>query len=187
MSNSADTKDEYCKFTKQREELLAMAEEDQKVRIDIDEDDPHAELIMRRTDYENYKKLLEILDIIGTPSVENIGYDGAQAAWLVAHHNTFSLALLESMLQLIKECTKEDKTNGYYRGIPYLQDRINILKGKKQLYGTQWWKVVDDKLVPYPILDIESLDERRAEYGLESFTKYKDIIQRGQNNGYTKG
>jgi len=60
--------------------------------------------------------------------------------------------------------------------VAYIEDRVLVAEGKKQLYGTQF-TVHDGKLVPQPIEDEENLDRRRAGVGLEPFAEYRKAME----------
>lgn len=165
------------KFPKERQQLLKMVEADQKIRREGIFNEVETILEMNRIDLANQKKLMKILDKVKLPTTKNIGYDGAEAVWLIAQHAGYNLQLMEDALKLIKISTRNSTKNGYYRGIPYLEDRINILRGKPQIYGTQFWNNSLGNPIPYPIKNEHKLEINRKKFGLGSFKKYKkDII-----------
>lgn len=50
-----------------------------------------------------------------------------------------------------------------------MKDRILVNKKQSQLYGTQW-NYVDDKQVLFPLEDVNSVNEKRVEVGLQPLT-----------------
>ncbi len=164
------------KFPLIREELLKMYEKDQYVRIHGDFNQPSTSLGMAKVDLKHQKRLVKILDIIKTPSIKNIGLDGAEVVWIIAQHAGFNLSLMKQVQELMEKCTSKDVKNGYYRGIAYLTDRINVMEGNNQVYGTQFWASPNGVPEPYPIVDFENIDERRKKFGLESFNEYKKYV-----------
>lgn len=50
-----------------------------------------------------------------------------------------------------------------------MKDRILVNKKQPQIYGTQW-NYVDDKQVLFPLEDVNSVNEKRVEVGLEPLT-----------------
>lgn len=50
-----------------------------------------------------------------------------------------------------------------------MKDRILVNKKQPQLYGTQW-NYVDDKQVLFPLEDVNSVNEKRVEVGLQRLT-----------------
>ena len=56
--------------------------------------------------------------------------------------------------------------------IAYLEDRLLIMEGKPQIYGTQF-RTIDGVSEPFPIEDPEHVDERRASVGLDTYAAYE--------------
>lgn len=50
-----------------------------------------------------------------------------------------------------------------------MKDRILVNKKQPQIYGTQW-NYVDDKQLLFPLEDVNSVNEKRVEVGLEPLT-----------------
>ncbi len=48
----------------------------------------------------------------------------------------------------------------------YLEDRVRFFEGRPQVYGTQYEWGEDGQLGPYPVEDMEDVDERRRSVGL---------------------
>jgi hypothetical protein len=55
------------------------------------------------------------------------------------------------------------------RELALLRDRVLVNEGNEQIYGTQIAGVRDGAPVPWPCVDPERLDDRRAEVDLEPF------------------
>lgn len=165
------------KFPEARKKLLKMYKEDQNIRAHGDFNDVNTVLRMAKIDLRHQKQLKKILESIKLPSVKNIGYDGAEAVWLIGQHAGYNLQLMKRILNLIKRTTKRNPKNGYYRGIPYLIDRIRVMEGKPQLYGTQFWNNPSGIPTPYTIDDKKGLEKRRAEFGLQPFSEYLHEIK----------
>jgi hypothetical protein len=58
--------------------------------------------------------------------------------------------------------------------LAYLTDRVLLVEGKKQIYGTQF-NFSDGKWEPRPLEDPTSVDKRRAEVGLQPLAEYRRI------------
>ena len=54
--------------------------------------------------------------------------------------------------------------------IEYLEDRLLIMEGKPQLYGTQFY-TIDGVTKPFPIEDPDHVDERRTHAGLDTYAE----------------
>ncbi|MBI2475822.1 MAG: hypothetical protein HYV67_01090 [Candidatus Taylorbacteria bacterium] len=60
----------------------------------------------------------------------------------------------------------------------YLIDRIKVLKGLPQVYGTQYKKTRAGKITFFDIKDIKNLDKRRKKLGMETLNEYrKNLVQ----------
>lgn len=59
----------------------------------------------------------------------------------------------------------------------YLEDRIAVGEGKPQIYGTQFCTNSSGKLIPHPITDIENVDRRRRDVGLEPLLEYQKKLE----------
>ena len=167
-----------------RRELLARAEEDQRVRrlaapppgqYEIRLPDDLAEE-WRRVDTGNTRWLEELLATRGWPGHTLVGTDGAEAAWLLAQHADRDPELQRSFLEALRGAVAAGEASR--ANLAYLEDRVRVHDGRPQLYGTQF-TVTDGEFGPCPIEDPARLDERRAEVGLDQFAAYEELI-RGQ-------
>lgn len=57
--------------------------------------------------------------------------------------------------------------------LAYLQDRVLMYAGEKQIYGTQ----LHDDLSVYPVEAEEQLNERRAAIGLPTMEEYIEMVK----------
>lgn len=150
-----------------REELLAMAAEDQRVRNELAGDGSlyggyHPE--MERVHTRNAVRLAEILDQHGWPGISLVGEDGEEAAWLVAQHAIADPPLQRRALKLLEQVPGGEIPQWQ---IAYLVDRVRILEGRPQLYGTQFDWDENNEMSALPIEDPERVDHRRTSVGLE--------------------
>ncbi len=165
-----------CEFPQERTKLLKLAKRDQDIRIRGDFEEVETILKMSKIDLANQTQLKKVLSVIKVPTTKNIGADGAEAVWLIAQHAGYDLSLMKKILKLILKATKTNPKNGYYKGIPYLIDRINVMEGKPQIFGTQFWGSPNGKPEPYPIADNRKVENLRRLYGLRPFSEYKKNI-----------
>ena len=71
----------------------------------------------------------------------------------------------------MRQAVKEGKVLA--RDLAFLEDRVALRQGKKQLYGSQTWlDRSDGKLSVQPVEDPENLDKRRAAVWLEPMSVY---------------
>src|SRR6267378_6940376 len=139
------------------EEILAMADEDQRVRREASAGtrswDPSV-------DERNTRRMRAVVSEIGWPTVSKVGAQAEHMAWLLVQH-------AEHAFQ--KDCfalmAREPADEVCPRHLAYLEDRILVREGRPQRYGTQLEKV-GDGWKPVPTDDPEGLDARRQSVGL---------------------
>lgn len=142
---------DYSKLTKILEEVY---DKDQESREDYKK--------QRKIDEENLKIVEDILDKYGWLSSDQVGDKASYALFLVIQHANLDIKL--KYYDLIKKSV--DKID-----FAFFEDRVLLEEGKKQLYGTQL-KYIDDKYELEEIEDIDNLDKRRKEVGLEPIKEY---------------
>lgn len=154
---------------KLKNKLLEMAEEDQRMRERARDSGKWSQKI----DVKNTEKLKKIIQKHGWPTISLVGKEGANAAWLITQHADHNIEFQKSCLALLKKAVKQGEASP--SDLAYLQDRVLVNTGKKQVYGTQFQQK-DDKLVPYPIVEPKNLDKRRREMNLSPFEEYRKQI-----------
>lgn len=145
------------------QELIDMTDEDRRLQAGALGDDFAAQLAHRRVTVRNGDRLAEIIDEYGWPTPELVGPEAARRAWLVAQHADRQLHLQRRVLSLMTEAA-QDRTQ-----VAMLHDRVLVNEGRPQIYGTQIAGVVDGAPVPWPCVDPERMDQRRAEVGLDPY------------------
>lgn len=150
-----------------QEELLRLASEDVRIRDELAADGslfdgyhPRMQDVHRR----NAKCLQEILEQVGWPGVRLVGEDGEQAAWLILQHAIGEPAFQRRGLELLEEAARRGEAP--LEQVAMLEDRIRVLEGREQWYGTQFDWDEHGEMSPAPIEDPEGVDARRREVGL---------------------
>lgn len=156
-----------------------MKEHDLQVRARLAEDGslydgyhPEMEAVHR----SNAGKLTEIIEEFGWPGWSLVGEDGAEAAWLVVQHAIGLPAFQRRCLALLREALEAGEVPAWQPA--YLDDRIRVFEGRKQIYGTQFDVGPDGEPVPYPIEDAERVNERRSALGLPPLDTHRVSIER---------
>lgn len=149
-----------------RAELLEMMEADQAERT--------GEVGGDWNDEERTARLVEIMDEHGWPGVDLVGDDGATAAWVIAQHSDLDVDVQERALGLMREAVAAGQADA--TELAYLEDRVALNTGNPQIYGTQIG-CVDGRAEPAEMVDPESVDQRRAEAGLEPLADYLAELQ----------
>ncbi|MFY0591011.1 DUF6624 domain-containing protein [Roseivirga sp.] len=114
-------------------------------------------------------KIRKILDEHGWISAERVGYMANQTLWLVIQHAP--LATQIEYLPMLKESVNTGGSDGWY--LAFLEDRINMRQGKKQVYGSQAKpNDITGKTHIYPIENVATVNERRLSIGLKTIEEY---------------
>lgn len=150
-----------------RQELLAMRRADQSARAGHRSAGVEAEPAIRKLDLERAARLDAIVARVGWPGKSLVGDDGASAAWLILQHSTPEL--MKRCLPLVEAAV--DRGEASRSELAYLTDRILVIDGKPQRYGTQLVRT-ETGLVPAPIEDETHVDARRAAVGLGPLSDY---------------
>jgi hypothetical protein len=148
-----------------RQELLDLGKEDQQVRARVTGPEPPPDVIaeMNRVDLKTRTRLSEIIKQTGWPLISTVGFDGANAVWLIAQHADRDLTFQKQALNLMRAAARRGEAAKEH--LAFLIDRVRVAEGKKQIYGTQN-EYKDGRLVMRPVVDEKNLDRRRKRMGL---------------------
>jgi hypothetical protein len=161
------------------EELIRLTEEDRRAQPDPFGADPAAQLAYRRVTTRNGDRLAEVLAEHGWPGYSLVGAEASRRAWLVAQHADRQLQVQRQALRLMTQAVAAGEADRAQ--LAFLTDRVLVNEGHPQHYGTQIAGVVDDdEPVPWPCVDPERLDERRAEVGIEPFASHVERHRPGR-------
>lgn len=118
-------------------------------------------------DRENTAHLQEIIDEHGWPDRFLVGFDGVEAAFLIAQHadDAFQRAILPTIKASYQ---RGDLSGGDYA---LFEDRVRVNQEMPQRFGTQAY-IADGRLVLYAIEDHANVNMRRKELGLEPLADY---------------
>jgi hypothetical protein len=125
--------------------------------------------LMDFQDSVNLNYVEKTIEKYGWLGQNKIGDKANRTLWLIIQHAP--LEKQEKYLPILRESVKAGETRA--SNYAFLQDRVRMRKGKKQVYGTQVIKnheTGESKV--YPIENPESVDARRAEIGFEPIQEY---------------
>jgi hypothetical protein len=153
-----------------RAELLALIAEDAATRERLAADGAlfrgyAAEMeAVHRTNAARLRAIVAELE--GWPGRSIVGDDGASAAWLIAQHAIGEPDTMRAMLPLLEAAVAGGEADA--SELACLVDRVRLLEGRPQLYGTQTdWDPTGRWMVPAgSIEDPDRVDERRQAVGL---------------------
>jgi hypothetical protein len=154
-------------WTTIRDELLAMAGHDLRVRSELAADgslyDNYNERMQAVHD-ANAIRLAAILDAHGWPGEYRVGREAAKAAWLIVQHAIAQPPLQRRALELLRQAVQQGEAPALHAAM--LEDRIRCLEGRPQLYGTQFDWDAEGNMTPLPLEDAKGVDTRRQAIGL---------------------
>lgn len=131
---------------------------------------------MAKIHNKNAEVLNLIIDNIGYPTVDKVGEEASEAAWLVIQHSIGQPDFMKKSLKLLEVAVNENKASSIH--LAYLTDRVAGFEGKPQLYGTQFDWDEDGKLSPKLFDDLTKVNQRRRSIGLNTLEEQTDIIRR---------
>lgn len=160
--------DLYCQHMKilnqpLADALLSLAEADQAMRMKVINAEAEWD---DSVDQLSQARLKKIVADMGWPTISMVGAEASHAAWLLVQHAP-DLQFMEYCLKLMEALPEREVSRA---NIAYLQDRVLMMNGKPQIYGTQFLDV-GKGMQAYPIEDREHVDERRARVGLGTFAE----------------
>ena len=119
----------------------------------------------------------------GWPTVAQVGEEGQKAAWLIVQHAIGLPQFQRQCLALLQAAASRNEVPAWQ--VAMLTDRVRVLEGHPQLYGTQFDWNENGEMAPLPIEDLGNVEERRARVGLESLAEAiarhrRDVQQSGE-------
>ena len=117
----------------------------------------------------------KIINEIGYPTIEKVGEEANEAAWLVIQHSIGKPEFMKKCAALLEKAAAENQSDA--RQFAYLSDRIAVFEGHAQLYGTQFdWDEMGE-MNPKPFDDFKKVNFRRKQIGLNSLEEQTEIIR----------
>ncbi len=131
---------------------------------------------MKQLHNRNAEILNEIIDKIGYPTIDKVGEEANEAAWLIIQHSIGQPHFMRKCVKLLERAVIENKRNTI--NLAYLTDRIASFEGKPQLYGTQFDWNENGELSPNRFDDLTKVNQRRKSIGLNTLEEQTEIIRR---------
>lgn len=123
----------------------------------------------------NAKELNQIIEHIGFPTPEKVGEVASEAAWLIIQHSIGQPDFMKKAAKLLEEAIGQNKVAP--KGFAYLTDRIAVLEGRPQLYGTQFDWDENGEMNPQPYDNIVKVNQRRKAVNLNTLEEQIEIMQ----------
>ncbi len=125
---------------------------------------------------KNANTLDKIIDKIGYPTVDKVGKEASNAAWLVIQHSIGQPSFMKRCAKLLESAVKENKAE--LINLAYLTDRIAVFENKPQLYGTQFDWDENGKLSPNHFDELSKVNQRRKSVGLNTLEEQTEVVRR---------
>ena len=130
---------------------------------------------MEKLHNKNAAILNEIIDTIAYPTVDKVGKEASEAAWLVIQHSIGQPSFMKKCEKLLDIAVKQDKANP--SNLAFLSDRIASFEGNNQLYGTQFDWDKNGELSPRPFDNLSKVNQRRSSIGLNKLEEQTGIVR----------
>jgi len=177
---SASAQEINCKDNASvKEKLKGIHEADQQIRAKIKKEMPSGDaskikqmaLEMKASDKQNQLYISQLLDQCGWP--EGLTAEESSTVFLVIDHA--DLAFMQKYLPVLE--SQAQAGNVSKSDLATIRDRVQMLTGKKQMYGTQTLKTGKEVYV-WPVDNEAGLDARRKEMGLPSMEEYIGMLNK---------
>jgi hypothetical protein len=130
---------------------------------------------MEKLHNRNAVELNKIINIIGYPEHNKVGKEATEAAWLIIQHSIGQPEFMKKCLILLENAVAQN--NADPRNLAFLTDRIAVLEGNPQLYGTQFDWDENGELCPNSYDDLGKVNQRRKSLGLCSLEEQTELIR----------
>ena len=131
---------------------------------------------MERLHHRNADILNQVIDTIGYPTIDKVGKEASEAAWLVIQHSIGCPDFMKKCAKLLRNAVCENRADP--KNLAYLTDRIAAFEGKPQLYGTQFDWDENGELSPNLLDDATNVNRRRTSIGLTTLEEQTALIRR---------
>jgi len=152
-------------------ELAQRVALDQEVRAKLQlggELDMEVAHRMEKIDRDNSAWMKTLVERHGWPTISRVGKQASQDAWLLVQHA--EVEFQEQCLPLVRAAVEAQDADP--KNLAYLEDRVNMYRGRPQRYGTQF-KFGANGLEVHTLEDAARVDEWRAAVGLGTLAEYE--------------
>lgn len=130
---------------------------------------------MAKLHNKNARALDDLIDAIGFPTIDKVGKEANEAAWLIIQHSIGQPDFMRKCAKLLEKAVNDDQANPM--NLVYLTDRIAVFEGSPQLYGTQFDWDENGELSANPYDDAVKVNQRRKSVGLNTLEEQTKIMR----------
>jgi hypothetical protein len=150
------------KYRNQMEMVQATYGGDSKEMLQLEQN-------MKDADSVDLVKVEAIVSKFGWLGADVIGDQGNSTLFMVIQHA--DLQPQEKYLPIIRDAVAHNKAKA--SDLALLEDRVALLEGKEQIYGSQLtWNMKTNTFIVAPLSDPDNVDKRRADVGLPPMSVY---------------
>jgi len=135
---------------------------------------------MEKLHNENAKQLEDIINKIGYPSIDKVGEEASQSAWIIIQHAIGQPSFMRKCALELEKAVNEKKADPI--SLAYLKDRIAVFEGKPQFYATQFDWDKNGEMNPNSFDDLIQVNKRRKDIGLNSLEDQIEIMRKRVKN-----
>ncbi|MEO0732819.1 MAG: DUF6624 domain-containing protein [Bacteroidota bacterium] len=130
---------------------------------------------MERLHLANAAALDEIISAIGYPTVDKVGQEASEAAWLIIQHAISRPAFMRKCRDLLEMAAAAGQASPL--NLAYLSDRIAVYEGQPQRYGIQFDWDANGEMSPQPYDDLVLVNQRREALGLNTLEEQTAVMR----------
>ena len=127
---------------------------------------------------DNARWLGRVVAESGWPGLSVVGADGADAAWLLAQHDDLANDRRRRWVRPLANAVRLGDADP--RHLACLVDRIAVVDGAPQTYGTVAGIEGDEVVFAHPLRDPSTLNRRRRAIGLPTIEADAALMRRGE-------
>ena len=159
-------------------QIIALKNEDLKLReklIESGQLNDGYNKNMAELHNHNAEILNEIIDKIGYPTIDKVGKEGSDAAWLVIQHSIGQPPFMRKCAELLEKAVLKNEAKAIH--LAYLTDRIAVFEQRPQSYGTQFDWDINGEISPQEYDNTDKVNERRKSLGLRSLEEQTEVLR----------
>jgi len=160
------------------EKIIRLKEDDLKMRnklIQLGQLSVGYHPDMRAVHEANVEVLEQIIDDIGYPTIDLVGIEASDAAWLIIQHAIGNPRFMKKCALMLEKAANQGTADPV--NLAYLTDRIAVYQGEPQLFGTQYDWDEDGNQSLQEIDDHSKVNQRRKTIGLNTIEAQTALIR----------
>lgn len=125
---------------------------------------------------QHLARLKEIIKVTGWPTLQDVGFDGTQSAWLLVQHADFDVDYQREIIAVLKPLAESGRVPKEHYA--FLYDRVAMNDKLPQRYGSQGSCKESGDWEAWQIEKPELLDNLRVAMELQPMSEYIQKVSR---------